>query len=44
MAALRKIMFFSLSNDTLPHKRVCVKEESVDSNVLQSMLTKKILF
>ena len=40
MAALRTSVFVSESNEVQPNKRVCVKEESFDSKILQSMLFK----
>ena len=40
MVALRTSVFVSESNEVQPSKRVCVKKESVDSNILQSTLFK----
>ena len=40
MVALRTSAFVSESNEREPNKRVCVKQESLDSNILESMLFK----
>ena len=40
MVALRASVFASESNEVEPNKRVCVKWESVDSNILESVLFK----
>ena len=40
MVALRISVFVSGSSVVLPNHRVCLKKESVDSNILQSMLFK----
>ena len=33
-----KYFCFRISNSELPNKRACVKEELIDSNILQSVL------
>ena len=40
MVALRTSVFVSESNKVEPNKKVCVKSESLDSNILESMLFK----
>ena len=35
-----KKKYVSVTNNVLPSKEVCVKKESVDSNILRSMLFK----
>ena len=40
MVASRASVFLSESNKVEPNKRVCVKWESLDSNILKSMLLK----
>ena len=40
VVALRMRVFFSLSNNLLPYKRVCDKEDSVNSSNVQSILFK----
>ena len=40
MVVLRKSVLVSESNEVQPYKKVRVKQESVDSNILQSMLFK----
>ena len=36
-------MFVSVSNEVQPYKRVCVKKEQVDYNILKSILWKEDL-
>ena len=40
MVALRTSVFVSESNEVEPNKKVCVEKESLDSNILESMLFK----
>ena len=40
MVALRTSVFVSESNKVETNKRVCVKQESLEANILESMLFK----